>query len=385
MPGEVKLWRHPVTRRYYLTWAVGTRSFRRSTRETDIGKAQQVLAAFLLEEGGRAPTNQGEHSIATLLDSYFERHAKPLPSAERIGIAIDHLKMFYGEAPPSVVSARNHERYIQHCRKEGKADGTINRHLGSLRAALRFAVKSSDIQSAPFVPTLREPPPRADVLTRIEVARLLRAARHKWPHVALFIRLAIYTGARRTAILQLAWDRVDLKSGTVDFRLPGITHSRKRRAVTGLPARLLASLRRLHKRQPGECVIQYDNSRDDEGNGTRRPVKSIRRAFRLVAAAAGLPHVTPHVLKHTAVSWALRVASPWVVSGMTATSVRTLQNVYGKHMVDDLKAAAEAVARSGITRKTHAKKTKRPATKKRHRATKRATKPRLRRGGRDRD
>ena len=39
---------------------------------------------------------------------------------------------------------------------------------------------------------------------------------------------------------------------------------------------------------------------------------------------------------------------------MTATSVHTLHRVYGKHMAGDLVAAAEAVARSGDTRKERA-------------------------------
>lgn len=366
MPGEIKLWQHPDTGRHYITWTVGTRSHRRSTRETDLGKAQQVLAAFILDQGGRPPAQPGEVGISTLLDSYWERHAKHLPSAERIEIAINHLKAFYGEASTDVVTARNHERYIEHCRAEErpKADGTINRHLGTLRAGLRFAVRSGDLSAAPHVPSLREPPPRAHVLDRKQVARLLRAARrlgHR--HVGLFIRLAVYTGARRTAILQLTWDRIDLRTGVVDFRLPGVTHSRKRRAVTAVPDRLLASLRRLHKRQPGDRVIQYHNARKDGVERSRRPVKGIRRAFREVAKEAKLPHVTPHILKHTAVSWALRVASPWVVSGMTATSVKTLQSVYGKHMADDLKAAAEAVARSGITRKPRANPQNKKATR----------------------
>jgi integrase len=107
---------------------------------------------------------------------------------------------------------------------------------------------------------------------------------------------------------------------------------------------LLASLRRLSRRAKAQTVIEF--------NG--KPVVNIRRSFRTVAAAAKLPHVTPHVLKHTAVSWALRVASPWIVSGMTATSVSTLQAVYGKHMMEDVKAAAEAMARpvnAQLTRK----------------------------------
>jgi integrase len=149
-----------------------------------------------------------------------------------------------------------------------------------------------------------------------------------------------------------------------------MVHARKRRAITALPVRLLTSLRRLHKRSTSTHVFTWKG----------KPVASIRRAFRETAKAAKMPHVTPHVLKHTAVSWALRVASPWVVSGMTATSVRTLQAVYGKHMMDDLKVAAEAMARN-----LRAIPPKPEATKKRRHAKKRAVNKGFRRGGRDRD
>lgn len=365
MPGKVDLWQHPVSRRFYITWTERGRSIRASTRTKDRKQAERVRAAFILERDRQPEAKPDEVSVTSLLDSYYERHAKDLPSGERANIAINHLSTFYGAATVSAVGSRAHERYIEQCRKEGKADGTINRHLGALRAALRFAVKSGDLATAPHVPSLKEPPPRPHVLDRKMVAALLQAARRLGGHghVALFIRLAIYTGARRNAILQLTWDRIDFRAGTVDFRIPGVVHSRKRRAITGLPARLLSSLRRQHKRSTTETVISFKG----------KPVASIKRAFRKVAEMAKLPHVTPHVLKHTAVSWALRVASPWVVSGMTATSVRTLQAVYGKHMMGDLKAAAEAMALSGIVpRNSRAKTTKRPATKKRRRATKKA-------------
>lgn len=351
MSGKVELWLHPGSGRWYITWTESGRSNRASTRTRDRAEAEKVRAAFILERDRRPEAKPDEIAVASVLEDYWQRHASALPSAQRINIAINHLTEFYGASAVSVVNARSHERYIAQCRNEGKADGTINRHLGSLRAALRFAVKSGDLTHAPHVPSLKEPPPRPHVLDRRQVAKLLWAARRLGhDHVALFIRLAVYTGARRSAILQLTWDRVDLRAGTVDFRLPGVAHSRKRRAITGLPKRLLRSLKRLYRRSTTPTVIAW--------NG--KPVASIKRAFRETAKAAKLPHVTPHVLKHTAVSWALRVASPWVVSGMTATSVRTLQAVYGKHMLDDVKAAAEAMARNSRAKTTVSEAPARP-------------------------
>lgn len=345
MPGETKLWRHPKSKRYYVTWTVGTRSNRVSTRTRDVGEAEEFRASWVLGKNAGQPAKAPEVEVRILLDSYLNRHAKGLPSEERIKIAVAHLKGFYSAGAVSAVSARNHERYIAQCREEGKAPGTINRHLGVLRAALRFAVKSGDLVSAPYVPSLREPPPRPHILTTAQLDTLLKAARESadHQHVETFIMIASQTGARRSAILQLTWDRVDLEAGTIDFRLPGVAHMRKRRAITGVSSDLVAYLKRLRQRTKGTHVVQFRGE----------PVESIKRAFRYVAKAAKMPHVTPHVLKHTFVSQALQVASPWVVSGMTATSIRTLQAVYGKHMVEDQKKAAEAMAQ--LTRKSRAK------------------------------
>jgi integrase len=354
------LWRHPDNRRFYVTWTIGGRSHRASTRTADRGEAQEFLKAFILEHDRPPEARPDQISIATVLDNYWKRHAERLPAAEAIGYRIRHLKKFFGPSAVDAVNARSMDRYKERCLSDGFAIGTINLHRGALRAALKRAVRDGELAVAPFVPADREPPPRAEFLTRPQVARMLWAARRAYPHIATFIRLAVYTGARRGAILQLTWDRVDLKAGTVDYRLPGVRHDRKRRAVAALPARLVHHLSHQARRSTSTHVIAY----------RARPIKNPKRAFRLVAKAAGVPKVTPHILKHTAATWALRVTSPWIVSGQLATSMRTLQSVYGKHMVDDQRAAAEAVARSGITRKIRAKPAKRKATRKRRSAKK---------------
>lgn len=380
MPANYDLWESPVSGRWYITWTEAGRSKRSTTGTKDYRQARKVLRAFELKQERKSAKGPDTLPISDVLANYWERHAKTLPSAEAIEIRTKRLNKFFGASTVDVIGAASDDRFKAQCLREKLSIGTINLHRGTLRAALKQAVRYNELAVAPFVPADEEPEPRPDFLTRGDVARLLKAARRKWPHVALFIRLAIYTGARRSAILQLTWDRVDLHAGTVDFRLPGVRHSRKRRAVTGLPTRLLASLRRLYERQEGDHVIQYQNARNKEPltkegePKTARSIKSIRRAFDLAAAAAELPSVTPHILKHTAVSWALRVASPWIVSGMTATSIRTLQKVYGKHMMGDLKEAAEAVARASHTRKIRAKPAKRKATTKRRSAKKRPIK-----------
>jgi integrase len=73
-------------------------------------------------------------------------------------------------------------------------------------------------------------------------------------------------------------------------------------------------------------------------------VGSLKKAFAEACKRAKLKGVTPHTLKHTYITWALRSGvSVWDVAGLTSTSAKTIQEVYGHHAQDQLKKAANAV------------------------------------------
>ena len=61
-------------------------------------------------------------------------------------------------------------------------------------------------------------------------------------------------------------------------------------------------------------------------------------------ARACLKDVTPHTLKHTAVTWRMHAGVPMSeAAGFFATSEATLVNVYGHHHPDHMKNAANMV------------------------------------------
>ena len=106
-----------------------------------------------------------------------------------------------------------------------------------------------------------------------------------------------------------------------------------------LPGRLLAHLRRWKAK--GKC-----KRHPVEWNG--RPVLDIDRAFRGARLAAGLSaDVTPHVLKHTAITWAMQAGvSKEDAASFFSTTVETIEWVYWHHHPDFQRAAAERVGRS---------------------------------------
>ena len=83
-------------------------------------------------------------------------------------------------------------------RKQGLANGTLNRELGILRAAFAWAVREKWLADAPHVERPPPSPARERWLTTDEAGALLDACTRDYQR--LFIAIALYTAARTTAI-----------------------------------------------------------------------------------------------------------------------------------------------------------------------------------------
>lgn len=78
-------------------------------------------------------------------------------------------------------------------------------------------------------------------------------------------------------------------------RPPGERETNKRKPPVAIPANLLAHGRRW-KRLGATHVVEW----------LGKPVGRVSKGFAALAADAGLPDVTPHALRHTAITWALQ-------------------------------------------------------------------------------
>ena len=84
-----------------------------------------------------------------------------------------------------------------------------------------------------------------------------------------------------------------------------------------------------------------------EWNG--KPVRSVRKAFATAVKAAGLDRlgITPHVLRHTAATWAMQGGGDlWQIAGFLGMTVEVLERVCGHHHPNFQREAAAAVTRS---------------------------------------
>lgn len=214
-------------------------------------------------------------------------------------------------------------------------DATILKDLGILNAAIRWAWKED---RGAWFPTSERPEfampvtagePRKKYLTHAEAARLLTACH--LPHVKLFIRIALQTGARKGAIEELAWHNVDFERQTIDF---GSVDHRKRRPVVKMPPDLLEAMRAAHAVRCSDYVVEYDGRR--AGN--------VKKSIKAVAKKAGLPWVTSHVFKHTHISWLVREGLPYDdIADLVDTTTAVIRQHYAHLHPDNLEVAAEAV------------------------------------------
>lgn len=208
------------------------------------------------------------------------------------------------------------------------SDSTARTELEILRACLNRMLG----QRAPKLWMPPESKPRSRWLDREEVAQILADARS--PHIRLFIELAIATGARAAAILDLTWDRVNLAEGFVDLMPAGRLKTNKQRPVVKLTGRSVKALREAKEAALTDHVIEF--------NG--KPVRSVKKALERIAERTGV-EFSPHVLRHTAGVWMAKADVPMqkISQFLGHTSTRVTEKVYARYSPSFMQEAAAAL------------------------------------------
>jgi integrase len=274
----------------------------------------------------------GPLTIGGIYDAYVADRALEGKSTTRIENAWKRLKGSFGHLRPIDLTKAETRAYIASRGAAGVSNGTIHTELTYLRAALAFAVREKWLTAAPYVPVPHKPPPREHHLTRDEARRLLDAA--VMPHVKLFIRLALATAGRASALLELTWDRVDLEARRIKLRDPAKHQTRKGRATVPINDTLLTALVEAKQAAISPYVIEWGGAR----------VQSLKKGIEAAAARAGIK-CSPHVLRHTAAVWMAegRVPMQEIAQYLGHEDSRTTFRVYARFSPEYLQNAARAV------------------------------------------
>lgn len=113
--------------------------------------------------------------------------------------------------------------------------------------------------------------------------------RRQWRE-RVYIRLALGTGQRPSAIMELKWSMIDK---IMDFRPIHPKSARmKKRAIVPMNEMVAFALRLANRHRDGDYVI----------NRNGRKVAHPRGMIKRIAEEAGIDDVSPHVLRHTVAS-----------------------------------------------------------------------------------
>jgi integrase len=303
---------------------------RSSLGTTDRSLAKTRLEAFRAQLSQKAPT--GDLTVGAIYAAYIEDRAEEGKSVERIQNAWKRMEPSFGHFRPADITKPHCNAYIAARKADGVSDGTTWTELGYLRCALAFAVRKGWLTAAPYIKLPQKPGPREHHLTREETKRLLDAA--VMPHVKLFIRLALSTAGRASALLQLTWVRVDLDARRIYLHDPERETTRKGRATLPINDSLLEALQDARKGAVSPYVIEWGGER----------VLSVKKGIEGAARRAGV-ECSPHVLRHTAAVLLAEagVSMQQIAQYLGHRDSRTTERVYARFSPDFLRGAAAAL------------------------------------------
>ena len=212
---------------------------------------------------------------------------------------MQHLYPVFTERRLSEIRALDVRRYIRERQRAGAAASTINKEIGLLSRAVRWANREFGMALQNPVEGLkqREPEGRVRWLTQRQAAALVAAAGllgARAAHLPDVITLALHTGMRKGELLGLEWARVDEAHHLVYLEAQHTKSARRRSIPLNGPA--WAALER--RRAVGAGPLVFGG------------VKDVKRSFAHACQLAGITDFRFHDLRHTFASWLVQAGVP---------------------------------------------------------------------------
>lgn len=199
--------------------------------------------------------------------------------------------------------------------------------MNVVRQALNWHGATGAVFEAPV-----SPPQRDRHLIKAEFPKLLDNS--GMPHLRLFVILALSTAGRKSAVLQLTWDRVDFERNQIKLAVAG-EKNRKGRALVPMTDRLRTELLLPREAAMSPYVIEYAG----------RAVLNMKEGFAAALERAGLVDVTPHDLRHSAAVWMAEsgVSMDEIAQFLDHSDPGITYSVYARFSPEYLRKAASAL------------------------------------------
>jgi integrase len=288
---------------YYICWYERRQTKGVSTRTANLDEARQALYQHHLT-AANGPKGLKDAQLADILNRYALTRCEEIRSSEVFMIAMRNALDIWGDPDVSELTAGKQLEFVADLRGKGLADSTILRRLNALWAAINRAHEDGMIVAAPprlsnnrWQPHL---PNREQTLTLAELASLFNACgqddagkrknrdtRYSREHWWRYLILAVGTGARPEAILELDHRQADFSTHTLALNPPGRVQTKKRRPRIPMAPTLEGWIMQWGE---GHLITYYDAPLD-----TLEFFDTLREAVKTTATA--------YTIRHTVATW----------------------------------------------------------------------------------
>lgn len=322
---------------YCVTWRADGKRHRHRLGTKEEAAARTELNGFARSHTALTLAAQQEspHTIEGLFERYVEDRRLD-------GKQVHRMRWTWAVIGPVFGALRAEDVTKAVCRKHaadraalGRSPHTIHGELRLLRTIINWGAHANLIKNVPHIWLPSFPAARDRHLTREEITKLLDAA--ELPHIKLFIILAIATASRRTALLELTWDRVDFARGLIYLQDPARARTNKGRATVPMNDSARAALLEAKIGAISDHVIEWSGG----------SVKSVRRGLDTALTRAGLKTKQDgaHLLRHSAAVMMAESGVPMsqISQYLGHSSTAVTERTYARYSPDFLKGAAAAL------------------------------------------
>ncbi len=274
---------------FELTYQDTRKRINKSTRQTSKAKAEAFETQLRAELWQRLTSPLPEdHHFNEALELYITSRQQNRTINEKK----NKLSWWNKQLVNPILRDLSTQQILSHiAKKENISIATRNRYLAELKAFLNFCHQELGwLEKVPVLKISKEPKRAFFKLSNKDIKSLLKASPDYLQPVLIF---ALFTGLRRSNILNLRWAEIDFERGCVF--IAGENHKSKDHVTTPLSERALNLL--LHLKTQSTSTYVFVNSRG-------RPIKDIKdKKWKEITKSADLIGLRFHDLRH---NWATK-------------------------------------------------------------------------------
>lgn len=223
------------------------------------------------------------------------RHGRNLVAKRRH--VNNRLVPYFRQHRPDRLTEFTIASYAKARKGEGASPATVNRELATLSHMLGRLVAWKIVRERPRVTKSVEQTKAITTLSPAQQSALMQAAIADQDQATwLFVAIAMWTGMRHSEILRIQWQDVD-----TDKRRINVGRAKAGARVQPIPPSLADTLAREIEQRGTATGYLFPSTRAD---GKLPHRKQMSKQFARAVTRAGLDpsKVTPHVLRHTAIT-----------------------------------------------------------------------------------